>query len=322
MKTIGRIVGMLLLLAVGVGIFWFAYARPMASTNAMAMQEQLAATQERLSTAETRVKELVDNPVRVTEVITREVPTEKIVEVTKVVTVEVSGAGSGLQVPLTVATVVTPTCRHIEWFTDAREGALNTTTDVAGLLAKLDRDFQLAEGGQWSNAGFTVPANTVFWTDLLNHELPSQVERIRTQGNWGIYKTSAGYTVPSPNGGGRFLQVCEDVASLPAQTVEVVTDAPSAKPADKPVACITDEEVSVILKATDPVVAYNTFFEGKGYQFGKGLNPGDKINAGFYLGTFPVDNIPATVINLANGFLWQVNAETTVQGGRWMSTCK
>jgi len=215
-------------------------------------------------------------------------------------------------------------CRHIEWFTDANEGALKTTTDVAGLLAKLDRDFQHADGGQWSNAGFTVPANTVFWTDLLNQELPLQVRRIRTQGNWGIYTASAEYLVPSPNGGGRFLRVCEGVAALPAQANKVPAAVTTVTSADKVAACITADEVSGILKATDPVVAYNAYFEGKGYRFGKNLGPGEKVRAGFYLGTFPKDSIPSTVTSLdkATGFLWQVDAETQVQGGRWMKSCK
>ncbi len=62
MRTLGRIVGMLFLLLVGAAIIWiwFAFARSAVSSNAV-MQDQLAATQGRLSTAaETRVKELVD----------------------------------------------------------------------------------------------------------------------------------------------------------------------------------------------------------------------------------------------------------------------
>jgi len=320
MKALGRLFMVLGLLGIGALVVWFAFARP-AVQGASATQEQLAAAQTRASKAESRVKNLEANPIVKTEIVTKTVEVVKEVPVVKIVekVVEGSATNIGAQVPMTV-TVAGKACRHIEWFTDAHEGALNTTTDVAGLLAKLDRDFQLVEGGQWSNAGYTVPANTVFWTDLLNHELPPQVERIRTQGNWGVYKTSAGYTVPSPNGGGRFLQVCEDTVALLAQVdkASIVT----VKPADKTAVCITADEVSGILKATDPVVAYNAFFEGKGYQFGKGLNPGDKIGAGFYHGTFPQDAVPSTVTNLANGFLWRVNAETVVQGGRVMTECK
>jgi len=80
---------------------------------------------------------------------------------------------------------------------------------VASLIAVLDRDFSLTDGGQWSEGGYAVPAGSVFWTDLgPGYELPEYVARVRTQGNWGVYRTVKDFTVPSGNPGGRYTRIC------------------------------------------------------------------------------------------------------------------
>ena len=81
MKTLGRIILVLVLIAVGYGVARYALART-ASAETAVMQSQLEAARVRADNAETRVKELTDNPIRVTEVVTKvvEVPVEKIVE--------------------------------------------------------------------------------------------------------------------------------------------------------------------------------------------------------------------------------------------------
>lgn len=98
-------------------------------------------------------------------------------------------------------------CRKGNWL----ENAKAATTDVAALVSLLDRDFSLDQGGQWSEPGFTVPAGSVFWTDLFDNAkaLPKGVAPVRTQGGWGVYVTSVDYVVPADNGGGRFLRLCK-----------------------------------------------------------------------------------------------------------------
>lgn len=100
-----------------------------------------------------------------------------------------------------------PACREGNWL----ENAKSATTDVAALVSLLDRDFTLDQGGQWSEPGFTVPAGSVFWTDLFDNAkaLPKGVAPVRTQGGWGVYVTSVDYVVPADNGGGRFLRLCK-----------------------------------------------------------------------------------------------------------------
>ncbi len=100
-----------------------------------------------------------------------------------------------------------PSCRNRTWL----DNAIDATNDVPSLISQLDRDFVLEEGGQWSQPGFTVPAGSVFWTDLFDNAkaLPDGVEKVRTQGGWGVYKTSVDYVVPEDNGGGRFMRLCK-----------------------------------------------------------------------------------------------------------------
>lgn len=100
-----------------------------------------------------------------------------------------------------------PACREVSWF----ENAKSATLDVASLTSQLDRDFVLDQGGQWSQPGYTIPAGSVFWTDLFDNAdaLPNGVESVRTQGGWGVYYTSVNYVIPEDNGGGRFMRLCK-----------------------------------------------------------------------------------------------------------------
>lgn len=104
-------------------------------------------------------------------------------------------------------TVTATTCRSTIWWNEA----LSSTADVASLVAVLDRDFTLTDGGQWSEPGYAVPADSVFWTDLFQNttNLPANVEPVRTQGGWGVYFTQVEYVVPPPNGGGRWMRLCQ-----------------------------------------------------------------------------------------------------------------
>jgi len=304
MKFLGRIVLVVLLVAVGYGVARYALART-ASAETATMQSQLEAARVRVDNAETRVKELTDNPIKVTEVVTREVPVEveKVVEVTKVITVEVPTEADQTQTPLVLTSDTSTACRHTEWFNGAN-AALNTTTDVAGLLAKLDRDYVLAEGGQWSNGGFTVPAGSVFWTDLLKSNLPTYVSRIRTEGNWGVYATARDYTIPSPNGGGRFVRICESVVGIPVQKT---APTPVSATAKLPT-CVTSIEVGIITSAENPGKEYDSFFEGKGYLYGKAFKPGETANAGWLLH--------------ANAAVFTTTEPIKLEGGRGMPICK
>lgn len=106
----------------------------------------------------------------------------------------------------TKASVVVPSsCRPQTWV----DNAVSATTDTAALIAVVDRDFELADGGQWSEPGFVVPAGSIFWTDLFQNKLPDGVTKIRTQGGWGVYKTNIDYVIPQDNGGGRFTLICK-----------------------------------------------------------------------------------------------------------------
>lgn len=199
-----------------------------------------------------------------------------------------------------VPAITSSACRHVEWFTGPN-GALHTTTDVAGLLAKLDRDFLLAEGGEWSNPGFTVPAGSVFWTDLFLHPVPTGVEGVRLQGGWGVYKTTVAYVIPDPNGGGRFVRVCEGVGDTKAPVAKPVTSKSPAKPV-----CISATEVGAI--GADGK-AYDTFFEKTGYQYGKAFENGQSAPAGWFLH--------------ANSRVYKTDAgEKLLEGGRGMPVCK
>lgn len=102
-------------------------------------------------------------------------------------------------------TPAAPTCRNQTWL----DNAISASNDVSSLISQLDRDFRLSEGGQWSQPGYTVPESSVFWTDLFQNKLPEGVTKIRTQGGWGVYKTSVDYVIPADNGGGRFMRLCK-----------------------------------------------------------------------------------------------------------------
>lgn len=108
MRTLGRIFGVLVLLAIGALVAWFAFARPMQSAL-VAQQDQLAAAQVRTDNADSRVKELETNPIKVTEVVTKmvEVPVEKVVE--KIIEVRVPFT---VEVPISAgAYPITPTLK-------------------------------------------------------------------------------------------------------------------------------------------------------------------------------------------------------------------
>lgn len=208
--------------------------------------------------------------------------------------------------------VATSTCRHVEWL----QNAINGTTDTSELLAVIDRDFVASEGGEWSEPGYTVRAGSVFWTDLLKSTPPAYVTRIRTEGNWGAYATAQDYVIPGPNGGGRHMKMCEGVAGI--KSMPVAPAAPTVKPT-----CINPTEITTIVNATDPVASFNSFYEKAGYQYGKSIAAGEKIQPGLFLGTFPKDKIPTGIKDVAKGYIWEVGQEVvSVNGGRWMRSCK
>jgi hypothetical protein len=95
----------------------------------------------------------------------------------------------------------------------ALQGMINATSSVADLIVSLDNYYgiQAIAGGDWSSPGFVISGPAVFWTDLFENgnNLPSNVSRIRTQGNWGAFLLQSGgnFTIASPNGGGRYLRL-------------------------------------------------------------------------------------------------------------------
>jgi len=208
--------------------------------------------------------------------------------------------------PTTVVSVTaTPAitaCRHLLWVTEA----ISNTANTAELVAVLERDFVESEGGQWSEAGYTVPAGTVFWTDLFDNAkaLPAGVKIVRNQGGWGVYSASTKYVISKPNGGGRFMRICEGVADI-SVTAPVAQETPQAS--TKPV-CITDTEVGTITGNADPGKEYDRFYEGKGYQYGKSFQNGDTAPVGWLLH--------------ANGRVYKTSVDEKLpEGGRGMPVC-
>lgn len=162
-------------------------------------------------------------------------------------------------------------CRENLWFNEA----LRDTQDVATLIAALDRDFTLNDGGEWSEPGYTVPAGSVFWTDLFENRssLPAGVSAVRTQGGWGVYYTSVGYIVPVPNGGGRWMRLC----------AVFTTEAPEAVPPEEttseaaPACQLPNLEDLTVAQAINTM---DLWFEEEGYQFGSEFAIGDTLPSG------------------------------------------
>ena len=152
----------------------------------------------------TRPPKIIEKPVE--KVVVETVVVEKIVKETVVVEAVTPTPTPIPPTPTPVPPKTRTGCRNLVWW----EEALDDTDDIASLISLLDRDFKAEEGGQWSEAGFTVPNQSVFWTDLLENvtSLPIGVSTIRVQGGWGVYFASAEYTVPAPNGGGRWMALC------------------------------------------------------------------------------------------------------------------
>lgn len=209
-------------------------------------------------------------------------------------------------------TVVEETCVTTDWFNKQVE----STNTVSELLSEVDRQFNLNQkiGGAWTQEmaesanGFTVPANSTFWTDLFENvsELPEGVSVVRTQGGWGIYRTSVAYRIPLPNGGGRYANLCGVASELPNT------------------ACLSEEDLNNITGSQEPVEKFNDYFESAGFAYGDSVEEGDEVPAGvIFLGTFPESSIPAGVINLADGFIWEVSQPVTApNGGRYITACR
>jgi len=167
------------------------------------------------------------------------------------------------------------TCRGNIWLDEA----IVETADVAGLIALLDRDFTLSDGGQWSEPGYTVPGGSVFWTDLFENRtnLPAGVSAIRTQGGWGVYYASSDYVVPVPNGGGRWMRLCDPFTTVPVEPPAGEATEPEAAP---PVALVCQVPDLTGLTVVQAIKAMDDWFQEEGYQFGSAFAVGDTLPAG------------------------------------------
>jgi hypothetical protein len=199
---------------------------------------------------------------------------------------------------------------------------IGNTDTVSELITQLNKAWEInpeVVGGAWTEeqaiAGYTVPAGSIFWTDLYENvnALPAGVTVIRTDGGWGVFKTTVAYRVPLPNGGGRY-------ASIDGRMTEVTTLSIAEATAN---ACIDQPDLDKIANADDPIKAYNDYFEAKGYGFGKSLGNGETAPKGsIFLGTFPENAVPTTVHEIAGGYIWAVNENTVApNGGRYMVFC-
>lgn len=198
-------------------------------------------------------------------------------------------------------THLTGLCRPNIWFDEA----LRDTKDVASLISVLDRDFDLRDGGQWSEPGYTVPARSAFWTDQFDNvnNLPEGVYAVRVQGGWGVYYTSDDYIVPPPNGGGRWMRLCSAL-QVPKAAVEVAPVVEVAPTEPVPAGCtlpdLTGKTVEQAINTMDQ------WFEDTAYQWGGTFAKGDTLPAGSYFWT-----------NLGEGFERPECLKELVAEGNW-----
>ncbi len=185
------------------------------------------------------------------------------------------------------------------------ESANQQSSPVGALLSALDTEVDngdwIANGlaGGWNAPGATVNGPALFWTDLRLAEgesLPAGVVPVLTEGFWGVYRVGDGYTYNMPNSspGGRWLKLAENAAAAPA--APAVSD------------CLTTTDAQTIQNESDPVVAFNSVYENRGYQFGGAENANMAV--------------PANSLVLTGGGVHiSTSAETFTEGGRWMALC-
>lgn len=155
------------------------------------------------------IKEVaVEKIVKETVVVTKEKVVKETVIVEKIIEVTPTPVPTSTPTatPIPPTPIPPPPCRSLTWWQEA----LTDTKDIATLITVLNHDFQLETGGQWSEPGYTVRENSVFWTNLFENvaSLPTGVRPIRVEGGWGVYFTTVEYEIPTPNGGGRWMRLC------------------------------------------------------------------------------------------------------------------
>lgn len=210
-------------------------------------------------------------------------------------------------------------CRPNVWMAEA----IADTEDVSSLLGVLDRDFTLRDGGEWSEPGYVVPGGSVFWTDLFENRAIAQC--LRCQGGWGIYYAPSDLTMPSPNGGGRWMRLCApfttnevaEAAPPPGETTE-----PEAAP---PVALACQVPDLTGLTVVQAIKAMDDWFQEEGYQFGSAFAVGDSLPAGAIFWTNLGEGfvIPSHITPVKVEGNWGVfmttQTFTTPSGGRYVS---
>lgn len=220
--------------------------------------------------------------------------------------------------PPAASAPVDESCRTQQWLDEV----LAAGSDVSAVLGQLDRDYNMSDSATWSQPGYTVPANTIVWTDWLpENGIPPGVRAIRVQGTWGAWFSEAALTVPAPNGGGRYTKLCDGVSVGASASADDHQTGQSAAPAASSAAtCLTSDQAGQIAAADDQVQAYNDFFEEVGYSFGGTLGQGQSIPiAAFFLGSQPEPSNSAAQLG---GPTWIVSEPATApEGGRWMQFC-
>lgn len=226
-----------------------------------------------------------------------------------------NNAGADNQAPADSA------CRSQQWVNEV----LAAGGDVSAVLGQLDRDYSMNDSATWSQPGYTVPANTIVWTDWLpENGIPAQVRAIRVQGTWGAWYAVSAFNIPAPNGGGRFTQLCSGVtvgasaSEDPYQTGN--SSGQGAVPQDSSI-CLTVEQAEAIQASTDQVNAYNAYFEETGFAFGATLSPGQSIPAAaFFLGSQPTP--VASSLQMGDSLWVTSQGSVAPDGGRFMSFCE
>lgn len=210
--------------------------------------------------------------------------------------------------------MVAKDCRSLVWWTEA----FSDTLDVASLISVLDRDFTLSDGAQWSEPGYAVPMQAVFWTDLFENRssLPAGTQAVRTQGGWGVYYTSVKYVVPLPNGGGRWMRLCESLTEAEPEQPERVIQVAAA------IATCNIPELTG-MSTSEAVGTMNQWFEETGYQWGGSFASGDELSSDTIFWTDLGEGIlPSHIIRLATEGNWGVFKTTqefvAPNGGRYV----
>jgi hypothetical protein len=114
----------------------------------------------------------------------------------------------------TVSTASTPAvaCGLTEEWISSTLDTLSGEDSPFSMLTAADTQFQknwYQCGGAWGPGGVTLPKNVLFWTDFGDEwQMPAGIERVKTRGNWGLFRTTDKITIKvDETAGGRWASI-------------------------------------------------------------------------------------------------------------------